>query len=103
MAGGIKSRRAVKDRDGFGDFLVGTLDANHVFLVYGPPASGVSSLVDAGGRLTGVSTGDFVGDAVSSAGDMDGDGYDDLLVGARGVDTVAQNAGAVYLVFGSGM
>jgi len=47
--------------------------------------------------------GDLSGSSVSSAGDVDGDGFDDLLVGARGVDAGdLLSVGAVYLVLGSG-
>lgn len=44
---------------------------------------------------------DQAGAALSGAGDLDGDGYDDLAIGAYGNDGVAQNAGALYLVRGS--
>ncbi len=47
--------------------------------------------------LTG-QTGEGVGNAVNGAGDIDGDGFDDLLVGAPGADS---SAGAVYVVHGS--
>ncbi len=47
--------------------------------------------------LTGT-TGEGVGNAVSGAGDVDGDGFDDVLVGAPGADS---NAGALYVVHGS--
>ncbi len=48
------------------------------------------------GTLTwGVATGDDFG-ATVVAGDIDADGYEDLLVGAPGVDSPAADAGAVY-------
>jgi hypothetical protein len=39
----------------------------------------------------------LAGHATAAAGDVNGDGLDDLLIGARGSTT---SAGAVYLVFG---
>ncbi len=38
--------------------------------------------------------------AVSGAGDVNGDGFDDLLIGALGVSTNDFFAGAAYVVFG---
>jgi hypothetical protein len=41
------------------------------------------------------------GFSVASAGDVDGDGYDDVLVGARAYSAGHDNEGAVYLFLGS--
>jgi hypothetical protein len=51
-------------------------------------------------HITGDDGGDQLGFAVDSAGDFDGDGWDDLLVGAPKDDTAAGNAGAVYVYSG---
>jgi hypothetical protein len=37
---------------------------------------------------------------VSSAGDVNGDGFDDLIVGAYGADPNGSNSGSSYVVFG---
>ena len=50
-----------------------------------------------GFKLTGTGAWDLAGTSVSGAGDVNGDGYADLLVGAPGVNG---NTGAAYLVFG---
>jgi len=47
--------------------------------------------------LEGIGAGDSSGSSVSGAGDVNGDGIDDLLIGAPGADT---SAGATYVVFG---
>jgi hypothetical protein len=44
---------------------------------------------------------DYSGFAISSAGDVNGDGIDDILIGAYGNDTGENNAGKTYLVFGN--
>ena len=44
----------------------------------------------------GINTGDRFGNSVSSAGDVNGDGYDDIIVGAPNYS----NTGRVYLYFG---
>jgi hypothetical protein len=55
----------------------------------------------AGFVLNGIAEGDLAGVRVSAAGDVDGDGVDDLLVGASGVDPAGRaGAGAGYVVFG---
>jgi hypothetical protein len=43
---------------------------------------------------------DYFGYAVSADGDANGDGYDDLLVGAYGEDSATTSAGAAYLFYG---
>jgi len=94
--------------DGFADAIVGApyfdtgaVDAGRVFVYHGS-ASGPSAVADwtadggAAGALFGV---------VASAGDVNGDGYDDLIVGAPGVTNgeVGEGAAFVYLGGPSGL
>ena len=52
--------------------------------------------------LRGIDSGDFSGRAVSSAGDINGDGLDDLIISAPGAESNgASGAGESYIVFGS--
>ncbi len=37
---------------------------------------------------------------VAGAGDLDGDGFDDILIGAMGLDWIAEDRGGVFVMFG---
>ena len=55
-----------------------------------------------GFAINGVNPGDFSGISVSSAGDLNGDSIDDLLIGANRADPeTGENAGITYVVFGN--
>ncbi|MEO1093225.1 MAG: integrin alpha, partial [Pseudomonadota bacterium] len=66
------------------------------------PSLELASLDGANGfRLDGVDAFDGSGNPVSGAGDVNGDGIDDLIVGARGGDPPGRfDAGESYVVFG---
>jgi hypothetical protein len=90
--------------DGYDDILVGAAyedtggnDAGAAYLVLSP-VTGTVDLAAADGKLVGEADEDYAGFSVSSAGDVNGDGYDDLFVGATGQDAGGNNAGAAYLV-----
>jgi hypothetical protein len=50
--------------------------------------------------FTGVAAGDHFGCSVSGAGDVNNDGYDDLIVGAYGNDAVVIDEGRAYVYSG---
>jgi len=94
------------DGDGHDDLLVGApfegsagTNAGAAYVVYGP-VSGSAYLSKAGHQLLGEQPGDQAGGSVAGVGDLDGDGYGDILVGAPYQDDAGQDAGAVYLVLG---
>ena len=95
------------DGDGLDDVLVGAYSndegahrAGAAFLVLGP-VTGTLDLSLADATLVGEDEGDGTGFSLSGAGDVDGDGQDDMLVGAFGRDEGGGGAGAAYLVLGS--
>ena len=50
--------------------------------------------------LQGHVAGDWLGRSVAGAGDINGDGLDDLIIGADGSDGGGSGAGAAYIVYG---
>ncbi|MCI0727722.1 MAG: integrin alpha, partial [Chloroflexi bacterium] len=82
-------------------------NAGESYLVFGgsalPATIDLASLGSAGVILFGVNPGDGSGRSVSTAGDVNGDGYDELIIGAHRGDgpfNSRYNAGESYLVFG---
>ena len=53
-----------------------------------------------GFRLDGIDATDRSGISVSAAGDVNGDGFDDLIIGATGADPVSNSEGESYVFFG---
>lgn len=101
--------------DGFNDLIVGAFGADDdgnsaagkTYVLFGtdlklPDRIDVSNLGGSGGFIIeGANDGDFSGVSVSSAGDINGDGMSDLLVGASEVDASGQaNSGQVSVLFG---
>ena len=66
------------------------------------PAFDVRTLNGSNGfKLTGERAYDFAGTSVASAGDINGDGFEDLIVGAWAADVPnGYNSGVAYVVYG---
>jgi glycosylphosphatidylinositol phospholipase D len=122
VAAGDHTGRSVSNagdinHDGVADVLVGAtgVDANGEdsgagYVVFGkntasegdfPGSLELSSLNGSSGFvLNGVNAGDAAGTTVSDAGDINGDGIDDLLIGAPDADPNGDRSGSSYVVFG---
>jgi VCBS repeat-containing protein len=104
--------------DGINDMIVGGYgvdgggpNAGAAFVVFGVDTStgaGFDPLIEVamldgtnGFALPGIAAETFAGHSVGSAGDVNGDGIDDLVIGAYGSDLRGKvDVGAVYVVFG---
>ena len=102
--------------DGIDDLIVGapapirtagTTPARATSSSAPPPASRRASIsprstASNGFRLDGIDADDSSGFSVAGAGDVNGDGIDDLIVGAPGADPDGRyDAGESYVVFGT--
>ena len=94
--------------DGYDDVLIGssgydltapaTSDVGRVYLYLGS-ASGLALSPD--WLFTGTQDSQSVGVSVAGIGDVNGDGYDDIAVGASGWDGETTDEGIVYVFYGS--
>jgi hypothetical protein len=94
------------NNDGYDDIVIGArydsdsaTNAGAAYIIEGPVA-GTSSLSTADAKVLGEAAGDYTGDSVHGPGDIDNDGYDDLIIGSGYSDAGNTNGGAVYLVRG---
>lgn len=102
------------DGDGRPDLLIGApeaqvsgqLETGAAFTVFGRSHE-TSAHVQAasldgarGFRFTGSQAGDRLGYSVALGGDLNGDGFGDIAIGATGHDQPASDAGGVFVVFG---
>ena len=97
--------------DGYDDFAMGAYgndggdsEAGKAYLLAGRSAGVWAAEMAVGSEalasFQGEDRDDQAGYAVAGAGDMNGDGHRDLLIGARTEDTVGDAGGAVYLLCG---
>ena len=96
--------------DGYDDFLIGANEndeadsaAGQAYLIFGRDSGWAmdTSLGSADASFLGVDNDDHAGAGISVAGDLNGDGFADLVIGAPGNDDGTNNAGKTYVLFGA--
>ena len=86
-------------------------DSGSVYVVFGKAGGfgatiGLATIVAGTGGfvLNGEDAGDYAGGSIGATGDVNGDSFSDLIIGAGGADGASnskRNAGASYVVFGT--
>jgi hypothetical protein len=94
---GVIARGGDVNGDGLPDLLVGAPGIDRAYVVYGNEDLGTIQLANVAMGLGGFALDGYsAGNSIASVGDMNGDGLDDLVVGAQ----LAGGAGMAYVVFG---
>lgn len=103
------------NNDGIVDLIIGAPNADpngnnsgSTYIVFGGAGVGAGGSFDLssldgnnGFVLNGINLGDRLGFSVSGAGDVNGDGIADVIIGAPGTDANGNSSGSSYVVFGS--
>ena len=87
------------DGDGYADIAVG-IEMNRWAYVFNGSAAGLPASPTR--SYEGNQFGDRFGYCVASAGDLNGDGYAEVVVGAYGYDTASTDAGRLAIYYGNG-
>jgi len=104
MFGFCVSHAGDVNQDGFDDVIIGAYgyfsdgdDAGRAYIYYG--SSTMDDTADV--IFTGEEAGDYFGEQVAAAGDVNNDGFADIMVSAPRNDSDAEDAGRVYIFYGA--
>jgi hypothetical protein len=90
--------------DGFDDIVLGTdvagTDSRGEIFIFNGPLAGTLSVADANATISGSFSNESFGASVASAGDLNGDGVNDLIVGAPRFPLDGADTGRAYIFFG---
>src|SRR5207247_561797 len=98
--------------DGFSDYIVGApktdaggTDRGEAYVVFGGPNLGgtipvLNALGTGGFTLSGFEDSALAGSSVAGAGDVNADGFADLIVGATSTNAGGTDRGEAYVIFG---
>ena len=113
--GGAVAGAGDVNADGRDDIIVGALGADNngralsgsSYVIYGASSQGSLDLATGlsaarGFRIDGADTGEMSGYSVGGAGDVNGDGRDDVVIGAHHADSNGRvDSGSAYVVYGA--
>ena len=108
FSGGAVSGGGDVDNDGNPDVVVGSRtedstdsDAGSASVMFGP-ITGTVALSESLAKVLGLAAGDWTGAALSMGGDLNGDGFGDMLIGAPQLDAGGDfpDLGAVLILKG---
>ena len=93
--------------DGYSDILIGAHESNTMgggttYLIFGKTDGWAhdTHLSNSDASFVGEDANDQAGNSVASAGDVNGDGYSDILIGAPSNDQGGEDSGQTYLILG---